>query len=780
MRSLKKKVQSTPNYRIIVLKNILFLILAAILMLVLLLYSVTIGLWGALPTNDELTSIQHHEASLVYSEDQQLIGKYFLENRINVNYTNISSSAIEALIATEDVRFYQHEGIDKISLLRVFFKTLLLGDRSSGGGSTISQQLAKNLYPRADHNIQLMPIIKLKEMITASRLERIYSKQEILTLYLNTVSFGEDIHGIESAAQQYFSNSATQLSIEQAATLIGMLKAPTYYNPRLYPQRSEERRNVVITQMEKYEYLTPEEADSLKQIPLRIQYHSSAHYAGPAPYFRQHIKEEILRSIEQYNAKKGTSYNLYTDGLIITTTLNSKLQDQAEQAVEQHLQILQKQLDTEWSNKKPWLIDPQLLNRAIRQSEHYRSLKGKGISEEVIMKEMNKKREMLIYSPYETEKVVHFSPIDSIKHYLMLLQPACIAINPKNGEIKAWVGGANYKYLQFDQIKAERQVGSVFKPIVYSAAIHHGAQLDAYYKNKQTVYPEYDNWTPRNSDNQYEGYYTLKGALSKSINTIAVEVLMRTGISETTTHARRLGISTSLPPYPSLALGVANISLVEMMSPYLCFANEGARYTPYSVKEIKTKGGEIIYRHVSIRPQQVLTGEECAIINDMLTATVEQGTASRLKSHYNLHHTIAAKTGTTQNQVDGWFVGYTPHLVVGIRVGADNPAIHFKSLRYGQGANMALPIYGRFMQSILTYREFAHWKNATFPLYISSKHQEFVPLFKEKLNFGEKLSNKKMKKTDEFYQEETVRSKKGIFRKIGNFFKGRKNRTDIE
>lgn len=762
---------TTSSWKIILLKNISFLFIAISLTITLLFYSVYIGLWGTLPSDDELLAIQHHEASLIYSDDNHLIGKYFLENRININYKNIAPIAIDALIATEDARFYQHEGIDKISLLRVFFKTLLLGDRSSGGGSTISQQLAKNLYPRDHYKIRLMPIIKIKEMIIATRLEDLYTKQEILTLYLNTVTFGENIHGIESAAQHYFSTSATQLSTEQAATLIGMLKAPTRYNPRLYPERSKERRNVVLNQMEKDDKLSSQATDSLKQLPLSLQYQSAAQYAGPAPYFRQHIKQDILDIIDQYNQQHGTTYNLFTDGLIITTTINSNIQNQAENAAKKHLNVLQQQLDKEWKTRKPWDDNPHILSQAIQQSQYYQTLKKQGLSEKEIQTRLNQKKEMLIYTAFDTERLVYCSSIDSIKHYLMLLQPACVALNARDGAIQAWVGGANFKYMQYDQVNAQRQVGSVFKPIVYSAAIHHGAQLQAFYPNRQTTYHEFDNWTPRNSDNHYEGFYTLKGALSKSINTIAVEVLMQTGIDKTITHARQLGISSALPAYPSLALGVANLSLLEMMTPYLCFAGNGYTRLPYAIKEIKTKTGAIIYQHASSVPKQVLTSEECAIMNDMLMATVQQGTASRLQTQYHLPTAIAAKTGTTQNQADGWFIGYTPHIVIGIRVGANHPAIHFKSLRYGQGANMALPIYGLIMQNLIQTSDFAHWKNSTFPLYVPRQTNEPVPMYKESLNFKERLTNKKIRRRDDYSQEGGSETKKGFFKKIGNLFK---------
>lgn len=763
-------------------KTTLFFIKYAALILLLLaiggglvVYSVYAGLWGKLPTYEELKNIRNAEASVLYSEDGELLGKYYIENRTNVNFGHISADAIKALIATEDVRFYQHEGVDRISMLRVFFKTFLLGRRSSGGGSTISQQLAKNLYPRDEQQVTFIPIVKLKEMFTARRLENIYSKDDILTLYLNTVSFGENTFGIESAAQKYFTTSASELSTIQAATLIGMLKGPSYYNPRLHPDRALQRRNTVINQMVKYDYLSEEDGEQLKQQELKLEYQPINHYSGPAPYLREKIRRDASRILEEYNKEYGTAYNLYQDGLILTTTIDAEMQRYAEEAVTSHLRTLQESYYNHLGKKEPWEKHPEILQNAIHNSPVYKRLKNQGYTEKEIQQRMNEKKAMLIYSPIEGEKRVEYSSLDSIKYYLKILHPAFIAVEPQTGKIKAWVGDLDYKYFQYDQVEAPRQVGSVFKPVVYSAAISHGARLDAYYPNEQKTYREYNNWTPRNSDNNYEGYYTLKGALSKSINTIAVEVLLQTGIDTVISQARRLGITSDLPPYPSLALGVADIPLREMINPFMCFANSGRLVSQYYLEEIKDRNGKILYKAAPPAETAVLSANDAFIMSNILSAVINEGTGQRLRTTYGLKNELAGKTGTTQNQADGWFIGYHPRLVAGIRVGANDINVHFNSTRLGQGANMALPVFGKFMHSCLNSNTYNHWKNLHFPLpVIHYNEKEDLPEFKDHLNFIDKITNRKLEKVKHPEVPRTEK-KEGFFKRL---FKGKRNKSE--
>ncbi|MCC8173496.1 MAG: transglycosylase domain-containing protein [Odoribacter sp.] len=679
-------------------------------------YSVYAGLWGKIPDYAELKNIRNFEASELYSEDGELLGKYFYENRTNVQIDNISQDAINALIATEDVRFYEHKGIDKISLMRVIFKTLLLGDKSSGGGSTISQQLGKNLFPRETHQVSFMPVIKLKENFIAHRLEKIYSKNEILTLYLNTVYFGENTFGIESAAQKYFSVSASELTLPEAATLIGMLKGPSRYNPRLYPERSKTRRNTVISQMVKYEFLSEEEGEKMKETELELNYIPTTHYSGLAPYLREKIRQEALNIIEEYNETHLTDYNLYKDGLIITTTIDAEMQGYAEEAVREHMRNLQSQFDEHIKGKEPWEKNPAILEKAIKNSSTYLTLKNQDLSEEEIMKEMNQKKTMLVYGPDEEIKV-DFSSIDFIKYYLKVLHPELIAVEPYSGKVKAWVGGLDYKYFQYDQVVAPRQVGSVFKPVVYSSAIYQGADLNKYYENERKIYTEYNDWSPRNSDGVYGGLYNLKGALSRSINTIAVEVLKETGIEKSIVHARNMGIKSDLPQSLSLALGTASIPLTEMVKPYMIFANDGRLVTLYFLKEIRDKEGNVLYAAEELEAEYIISADEARIMSDMLMEAVNEGTGRRLRSNpYRLTNDIAGKTRTTQNNVDGWFIGYNPRIVIGVRTGANDVNVHFTSTRLGQGANTALPIFGLMMQKCLASEKYSYWQNITFPM----------------------------------------------------------------
>lgn len=751
------------------LKYLIFFVLLAGIAAGLFVYSVYAGLWGKLPTYTELRDIRNDEASVLFSEDGELIGKYYIENRTNVKYEGITRNALNALIATEDVRFYEHQGVDKISMLRVFFKTFLLRHRSSGGGSTISQQLAKNLYPREEQQVTFIPVVKLKEMFTARRLENLYTKDEILTLYLNTVSFGENTYGIESAAQKYFSTSASDLTLPQAATLIGMLKGPSRYNPRLHPERALQRRNTVIGQMVKYDFLTEEEGENWMKTELGLEYIPVNHYSGLAPYLREKIRRDAVKIVDEYNAVYGTSYNLYKDGLILTSTLDAEMQRYAEESIQLHMKKLQDSYYKQLGKKEPWDKHPEILTKAIKSSKAYQRLKHHGLSEAEIMKAMNTKKAMLVYSPYQGEARVEYSSIDSIKHYLKILQPGMIAVEPQTGKVKVWVGGMDFKYFQYDQVEAARQVGSVFKPVVYSAAIHRGARIDAYYENKQTTYSEYDNWTPRNADNKYEGFYTLKGALSQSINTIAVEVLLQTGIDSVIAQARRLGITAELPPYPSLALGVADIPLKEMIRPFACFANGGELVSQYYLSEIKDRQGNILYKAPQAETTKAIPETEAGLMSNMLAAAVNEGTGRRLRTNYGLKNELAGKTGTTQNQVDGWFIGYNPRIVVGIRVGANDASIHFNDLRLGQGANMALPPFGEFMIRCLNSPTYSYWNSLAFPIVTTNLEKELeAPEFKDRLNLIDKMTNKKieLQKVPATDEGKSKKERKGFFKRL--------------
>lgn len=711
----KKRGKKKKQRRHLFLRYAAICILFGITLLALFITSVYYGAFGKIPDYNDLREIRHYEASSLYSSDGELIGKYYIENRTTVPLQQISQSAIDALIATEDVRFFEHKGFDRISMIRVLVKTLLLGDKRAGGGSTLSQQLAKNLFPRESGSRWKMPVIKVKEIITAHRLEKLYSKPEILTLYLNTVSFGEDVFGIESAAQKYFSTTATRLSIPESATLIGMLKGPGIYNPRLYPDRALGRRNTVIAQMVKYDYLDDAVGEKLKATPLGLKYQPVNHYSGLAPYLREKIRQDAHGILKEYNEKHGKNYDLYKDGLKIKTTLDARMQRYAEKAVIEHMTALQKTFDQHWAQQSPWDKEQEILNQAIKQSQRYKSLKKQGVSEQQIRTEFGKKESMTLYSPGKGEETRELSPLDSIKHYLKILHPGVIAADPRTGQIKVWVGGLNFKYFQYDQVSAARQVGSVFKPVIYSEALTQETSPDLYYENTQRSYPKYDNWSPRNSDGQYGGFYTLKGALSSSVNTIAVEVLLGNGIHETIGHATELGITSPLPAVPALALGAASIPLEEMIIPYMCFANNGQRVSPYYIEEIRDANGHLLYQAAKSNPQRVIPATQAHLMSAMLSDVINSGTGSRLRSRYGIECALAGKTGTTQNNADGWFIGYNPEIVIGVRVGANDSRVHFRTTSLGQGANTALPIFGLLMKSCLASPAYSHWKGLKFP-----------------------------------------------------------------
>lgn len=783
-KSVKKEKESRKKLIRIVIKSTILAILISFVLFFLLLGSTYIGIWGKLPTYAELDKIKNDEASRIYSSDNKLIGKFYLENRITLNYNKISPDVFNALVATEDARFYEHSGVDSRSILRVIFKSLLLGDKSSGGGSTLSQQLAKNLYGRKSHSILSMPVIKVKEMITASRLEKIYTKDEIITLYLNTVPFGESVFGIESASQRYFDTSADKLTTTQAATLVGMLKAPSAYNPRLYPERSKNRRNTVINQMVKYKFLDNTLAENLKKKPLNLRYRRLGDNTGPATYFRENLRQEVKKIVKDYNERNRKDINMYRDGLNIYTTIDSRLQQYAEEAVKEHMEALQKSFYSSWEKREPWYKHPEIVKSAVRRSDRYKSLKRAKIKESEIEKIFKTKVKMEIYSPFSEDKAVYMSPIDSVKHYLKILHTGFMAMDPRNGKIKAWVGGIDHKYFKYDMVKAKRQTGSVFKPIVYAAALENGESPNNYYENKRTVYPEYKDWSPRNSsDDEYTGFYSMKGALAHSINTIAVEVLLKTGIDKTIDLAKEMGIESKLTNFPSIALGASNSSLYEMVQAFSTFANNGEWVKPYYITKITDKNGNIIFEKKGTERRTVMDSDNANIINHMLEAVVNEGTGSRLRNIYGLTNTIAGKTGTTQDNADGWFIGYNPHIVAGIRTGADDMRIHFRSTYLGQGANTALPIFGIFMRKALRDSKFAYWNNMNFPSINAISTQETdIPMYKNNLDIIQEINTDKIinlkattlekeKLEDSEDNKNKEEKRPNIFQKIKNIFK---------
>lgn len=683
----KKKSKKNKSGKSGLVKMISVVFATAFFLGIMLFILVFIGLFGPVPSKQQLQDIKNPVASEVLSADGKVLGRFYVQNRSYTRFDEISPNVIKALIATEDSRFYEHRGIDEIALLRVFVKSILLFDRSSGGGSTLSQQLAKNLYPRVDLGPLSMPVNKLREGIIAYRMERIYTKEEILTLYLNTVPFSENIFGIEVAAERFFSKSPKDLQLHEAAVLVGLLKANNYYNPHNNPERAKERRNVVIDQMVKNESITKSQAEEYKSKPLVLKYSPITYTIGPAPYLVEKLKPELLKWCKDHDNEEGVPYNLYTDGLRITTTIDYNLQIYAQQSVKEYMKNLQGVFDSHWKGRDIFKEEPGILKNALKSRE----LKGKDLQEKI-------KTSVFTWNGLRDTTITR---LDSIKHYLKFLNVGFMAMEPQTGALKAWVGGIDFRFYKYDHVTALRQTGSAFKPFAYLAALENGISPDKYYPNVQKIYDDYDDWSPRNSHDDYGGYYTMKGALAKSLNTVSVEVLLDAGIANTIDLARNLGITADLPEYPSLALGVASVSLKDMVKAYAAIVNDGIPHEIKYVVEIADKNGKVLEKFsYDTENEQVASPENCRAIVNMMQAVINEGTGSAIRSKYGITGEFAGKTGTTQDNTDGWFIGATPNLVAGCWVGADDPRIRFRTINYGQGAYMALPIVGSFYAKI--------------------------------------------------------------------------------
>ena len=693
----------------------LSLVLFGLFLLLTLFALVYVGTFGQLPDSNALIKIKEPAASEVYSKDNKLLGRYYTENRSNVTFKEISPNMINALIATEDNRFYEHRGIDEWALVRVVVKTIFMVDRSSGGGSTLSQQIVKNLFGRKNYGPLTLPVSKIRESIIAYRLEKLYSKEEILTLYLNTVPFGENTFGIELAAERFFSIRPNKLTVPQAATLVGMLKANNYYNPRTNPERSLQRRNIVISQMAKYKYITPEQAKIISNAPLGIKYNYLVYNTGPGAYFRELIRPQLEEWCSQNAKADGTPYNLYTDGLHIVTTLDFNMQRYAEMAMQEKMKELQATFEKHWGGKDPWGKNNAVVLRAMKRSERYRKMKETGKSAAEITATFNLPVNMKIFS-WDGEKQVNITPLDSVKYALKLLHCGFVAIDPKSGDIKAWIGGNDFKYFQYDHVLAPRQVGSTFKPIIYASALENGVAPDKYYPNEKMVYSDYQDWSPGNSNEEYGGYYSLEGALTKSVNTISVQVLMESGIPQAIALAHKMGIKADLPEVPSLALGSADIPLLQMAQAYACLDNMGKTVHPNYLIRIEDATGKVLKKYVpDNEEQEALSPETAKIITRYLQSVINSGTGAEIRSLYKIEGAFAGKTGTTQNFADGWFMGYTPDLVTGCWVGGEEPSIHFRNIKLGRGGYMALPVVGKFFNKLYRDPAFKAYKNHYFP-----------------------------------------------------------------
>jgi len=673
------------------------------------------GVFGHLSSLEELQKSQNYLSSEVYSSDHILLGKYYLQDRTNVYYNDLPTHLLEALVATEDVRFYEHNGIDKRSAFRVIFKSILLQNKSSGGGSTIHQQLAKNLFPRKRHSVLTMPVNKFREMILAVRLDEAFTKKEILELYLNTVSFGENTYGIETASHRFFNKLPKDLRIEESALLVGMLKGTNTYNPRLNPERSKSRRNLVLSQMLKHDYLNKNSVDSLCSFPLELDYINLSHNEGLAPYFREHLRMTLLEWTKNNPKTDGSQYNIYTDGLKIYTTINADLQKYAEEAMRTQMAHLQTIYDKQWRNKTPLGKNFSLIKQALEKTQQYQSLKQKGLSREEIIQALNVPKKMEIFT-WKGMKEVEMSPYDSAAYYQRFLHSGILSMEAKTGYVRAWVGGINSEYFKYDHVTSKRQAGSTFKPIIYSAALNNGHDPCSYLPNDSVTYEEYNNWTPKNSHGGYGGYYSMKGALTHSVNTISVKLLEETGINEVIEFSRELGISGELPEVLSLALGTGEVSLKEMVQAYSIFLNEGKVVEPVFLKRIEDKFGNVLYEGEPVISDPLIDPYDALLMIEMMKGVVDNGTASSLRSVYGFDNELAGKTGTTQNNTDGWFIGYTPVLITGVWVGGDYPNVRFRYGGYGQGASAALPIWARYMQKIYMNSLYKYSKNLSFQI----------------------------------------------------------------
>ncbi|HOX82323.1 MAG TPA: transglycosylase domain-containing protein, partial [Chryseolinea sp.] len=622
-------------------------IVSLILFLFLLVIS---GLLGNVPNQEELKLVENPVASEVYSADSVLLGKYFIQERSDIRFDQLPAHVVDALLSTEDVRFYDHNGIDYRSLGRVLVKSVLLQSDASGGGSTVTQQLVKNLYPRKRYWMFSLLINKMRELVVASRLEKVYDKNSLLALYLNTIPFGDNTFGIESAAQRFFSKSTSDLSIDEGAILIGMLKATHSYNPRIFPDRSKERRNVVLNQMEKYEKLSPAASDSLQALALVLSYNKVTHHSGLAPYFREYIRSELQEWCSNHTNEKGEPFNLYTDGLKIYTTIDSRLQNYAEVATTKQMTLLQDKFLKHWGKTDPWNKQPLALEDAIKKSDRYKSLKQTGKSHDEILTEMKKKSLMNVFT-WQGEKEMEMSSIDSIKHYLKFLNTGVMAMDPQQGAIRVWVGGINHHYFQFDHVKesTKRQVGSTIKPLVFAAALEQGAKPCDFISAEKTTYQGIDEWTPLNTEENYDLKYSMEGALTYSVNTVAVHTLEKAGIENTIALAQRMGITSELERLPSLALGAADVSMTEMVTAYSCMANNGQSVKPYYLTSIASRDKVVLENFVPTIGEQVLSKDNATMLVQMLKRVVNEGTGAGMRSRFGVTNDMAGKTGTTQS-----------------------------------------------------------------------------------------------------------------------------------
>ena len=687
-----------------------------------------LGFYGPMPDLQQLENPRTNLASQIISSDGEILGKYYFdENRTPIGFDEIPTNMVEALIATEDERFYDHSGIDWLGTLRAF---AFLGKR--GGASTISQQLARQIFVGVRSRSLIKTILqKAQEYVIAVQLEQRYTKKEILSMYLNKYDFGYQADGIRSASKIFFNKTPKELNIEESATLVGMLKNSSYFNPIRRPERVKARRNIVFQQLLRNQLISKREKDSLDQLPLVINFTPESHREGLATYFRAYLKEFMDMWIDKNIKPDGTKHNLYRDGLRIFTTIDSRMQQYAENSVSGHMRNLQKEFfaqNTEELNPTaPFLelregeIDT-LLERTAYRTERWRKMKMSGFDKDEILASFEKEVPMRVFS-WKGEIDTIMTPMDSIRYYKYFLRASMMSMEPQTGHVKAWVGGYNYKHFQYDQVKqGRRQIGSTFKPFLYATAIDQlklspcDSLPDALFCIEPMKHGNIDAWCPKNSGNKYGKTRTLKNALANSVNTVSARLMDLVGPRPVINLARKMGITSYLPPVPSIALGTPDISLFEMVGAYSTFVNKGIYVKPVMISRIEDKNGRAIYEVVP-ETQDVLSEEAAYVTVNLMQGVTKAGSGARLR-HAGLEKTnyiyekvvtgypyifenpIAGKTGTTQNQSDGWFMGMVPNLATGVWVGGEDRAIHFENIGYGQGATMALPIWANYMRSL--------------------------------------------------------------------------------
>ncbi len=771
MAKKRKKANKTANYSFH--KKIFWgVYFIGILLVTVFFGSAELGLFGPMPPLEQLENPKTNLATQIISSDGATLGKFFYnDNRTPVQYDELPSHLIEALVATEDERFLDHSGIDFRGTFRA---VAYLGKR--GGASTITQQLARQLFVGVRSRNKFQAITqKAKEWVLAVRLERRYTKEEIIAMYLNIYDFGYQADGIKSAAKIYFNKTPKTLSIEESATLVGMLKNSSLFNPKRRPERTRKRRNVVFQQMYRNDFITLEESDSLQQLPLELNFTPDSYKDGLATYFRTYVKQFMQQWVKENPKGNGENYNIYRDGLRIYTTIDSRLQALGEKAVSAHMKNLQAEFDLQntpsLNPTAPFLdlregqIDT-LLQRTAKRSERWRAMRQSGKEEEAIWEQFKVPTPMTVFS-WQGDIDTIMTPLDSIRYYKRFLRASMMSMDPLTGHVKTWVGGFDYTHFQYDQVKqGRRQIGSTFKPFLYATAIDQlrlspcDILPDALYCIEPLKHGNMEAWCPKNSGDKYGRMRTLKNALANSINTVSARLMAKVGPAPVVNLAKKMGITSYLPKVPSIALGTPDISLYEMVGAYSTFANKGIYVKPITITRIEDKNGTVLYE-VAPETQDVLSEESAYVTLNLMKGVTESGSGQRLRHNvatenyayqkvvtgypYEFNNPIAGKTGTTQNHSDGWFMGMVPNLVTGVWVGGEDRAVHFEEIAFGQGASMALPIWALYMKSVyadetlgISQEDFEAPEKVTIPIDCDEIDQELLmPETKEGENLDE-------------------------------------------